>query len=85
MHHLWARAHLTVLEIRLFGAVVVPFVVSILCDVFKFYAAKVILFREITRKSPSFLSVGLSKSKNAWFPIRIVVPLSITNVDKICL
>ena len=29
--------------------------------------AKITLFLDMTRNSPSFLSVGLSKSKNAWF------------------
>ena len=34
MHHLWARAHLTVLEIRFFGAVVVVVFASIFVVVY---------------------------------------------------
>jgi hypothetical protein len=49
---LWALAHLAVLEIRFFGAVVVVFVASIIVSLLRFTAAKIHNFREISAERP---------------------------------
>ena len=50
MHHLWARAHLAVLEIRFFGAVVVVVFSSIIVVVYTFTAAKLRFSENKTKK-----------------------------------
>ena len=80
MHHLWARAHLTVLEIRFFGAVVVA---SIILFRLVITVAKIRFSEQKTKIFLSFFEREYLRGKaseivlfreNSKFPLRILFP-----------
>ena len=83
MHHLWARAHLTVLEIRFFGAVVVA---SIILFRLVITVAKIRFSEQKTKIFLSFFEREYLRGKaseivlfreNSKFPLRILFPPSL--------